>query len=189
MRTPTRRFDLAEEGDLLLPTDASELRLVQVPIRTYGTPHVFARDERAFRTCRHRSAELGNIDCVLVTGDIAADEQPAAMFSWEMLGQDIPSLWLPGNHDDIRSHLEPLELHLRRRLRTPNWDVVMLETQVQGEVGGALKASELAALAAAIDDAVAENKYLLVATHHPLRSMGSGSTSNRCATRTRPSIC
>ena len=49
----------------------------------------------------------------------------------------------------------------------------MLETQVQGEVGGALNAPELAALAAAIDEAVAENKYLLVATHHPLRSMGS----------------
>ena len=42
-----------------------------------------------------------------------------------------------------------------------------------GCVGGALNASELAALAVAIDEAAAENKYLLVATHHPLRSMNS----------------
>ena len=166
------------KGDLLFPTDASELRLVQVTdTHLTGTSDGellgmnTARSARAVIDAAKRS---GNIDCFLVTGDIAADEQPTAYVQLdEMLGQDTPSLWLPGNHDDIRSHLEPLEPHLRRRLRTPNWDVVMLETQVQGEVGGALNASELAALEVAIDEAVAENKYLLVATHHPLRSMGS----------------
>ena len=166
------------QGDLLLLTDASELRLVQVTdTHLNGTPDGellgmnTARSARAVIDAAKRS---GNIDCFLVTGDIAADEQPTAYVQLEeMLGQDTPSLWLPGNHDDIRSHLEQLEPHLRRRLRTPKWDVVMLETQVQGEVGGALNASELAALEVAIDEAVAENKYLLVATHHPLRSMGS----------------
>ncbi|EHQ58579.1 putative phosphohydrolase [gamma proteobacterium HIMB55] len=166
------------KGDLLLPTDASELRLVQVTdTHLTGTPDgelLGMNTARSARAVIDAAKSSGNIDGFLVTGDIAADEQPTAYVQLEeMLGQDTPSLWLPGNHDDIRSHLEPLELHLRRRLRTPNWDVVMLETQVQGEVGGALKASELAALAAAIDQAVAENKYLLVATHHPLRTMGS----------------
>ena len=165
-------------GDLCLQTEASELRLVQVTdTHLNGTPDGellgmnTARSARAVIDAAKRS---GNIDCFLVTGDIAADEQPTAYTQLaEMLGQETPSLWLPGNHDDIRSHLERLEPHLRRRLRTPNWDVVMLETQVQGEVGGALNASELAALEVAIDEAVAANKYLLVATHHPLRSMGS----------------
>lgn len=166
------------KGDLLLPIDASELRLVQVTdTHLTGTSDGellgmnTARSARAVIDAAKRS---GNIDCFLVTGDIAADEQPTAYAQLgEMLCQDTPSLWLPGNHDDIRSNLKPLEPHLRRRLRTPNWDVVMLETQVQGEVGGALNASELAALEVAIDEAVAENKYLLVATHHPLRTMGS----------------
>ena len=166
------------QGDLLLQTDANELRLVQVTdTHLTGTPDgelLGMNTARSARAVIDAAKSSGNIDGFLVTGDIAADEQPRAYVQLEeMLGQDIPSLWLPGNHDDIRSHLEPLEPHLRRRLRTPNWDVVMLETQVQGEVGGALKGSELAALAAAIDQAVAENKYLLVATHHPLRTMGS----------------
>ena len=166
------------QGDLLFPTETSELRLVQVTdTHLNGTPDGellgmnTARSARAVIDAAKRS---GNIDGFLVTGDIAADEQPAAYAQLEeMLGQDTPSLWLPGNHDDIRSNLESLEPHLRRRLRTSNWDVVMLETQVQGEVGGALNTAELAALAAAIDEAVVENKYLLVATHHPLRSMAS----------------
>ena len=166
------------QGDLLLPTDASELRLVQVTdTHLTGTSDgelLGMNTARSARAVIDAAKCSGNVDCFLVTGDIAADEQPTAYVQLEeMLGQDTPSLWLPGNHDDIRSHLEPLEPHLRRRLRTPNWDVVMLETQVQGEVGGALNASELAALEVAIDEAVAENKYLLVATHHPLRSMGS----------------
>ena len=166
------------KGDLLLPTDASELRLVQVTdTHLTGTPDgelLGMNTARSARAVIDAAKSSGNIDGFLVTGDIAADEQPTAYVQLEeMLGQDIPSLWLPGNHDDIRSHLDPQEPHLRRRLRTPNWDVVMLETQVQGEVGGALNASELAALEVAIDEAVAENKYLLVATHHPLRSMGS----------------
>lgn len=166
------------QGDFLLPTDASELRLVQVTdTHLTGTPDgelLGMNTARSARAVIDTAKRSGNIDCFLVTGDIAADEQPTAYAQLEeMLGQDTLSLWLPGNHDDIRSNLEPLEPHLKRRLRTPNWDVVMLETQVQGEVGGALNASELAALAVAIDEAAAENKYLLVATHHPLRSMNS----------------
>ena len=165
-------------GDLLLPKDASELRLVQVTdTHLTGTP---GGELLGMNTARSAHAVInaakgsGDIDCFLITGDIAADEQPKAYKQLEeMLGHDTPSLWLPGNHDDIRTNLKPLEPHLRRRLRTPSWDVVMLQTQVEGEVGGALSASEIEALDAAISEAVAENKHLLVATHHPLRSMDS----------------
>ena len=45
----------------------------------------------------------------------------------------------------------------------------MLETQVEGEVGGSLNETELDALSLAIDEAATENKSLLIATHHPLR--------------------
>lgn len=165
-------------GDLLLPKDARELRLVQVTdTHLTGTP---GGELLGMNTARSAHAVInaakgsGDIDCFLITGDIAADEQPKAYKQLEeMLGHDTPSLWLPGNHDDIRTNLKPLEPHLRRRLRTPSWDVVMLQTQVEGEVGGALSASEIEALDAAISEAVAENKHLLVATHHPLRSMDS----------------
>ena len=165
-------------GDLLLPKDASELRLVQVTdthlTGTTGGELLGMNTARSAHAVINAAKGSGDIDCFLITGDIAADEQPKAYKQLEeMLGHDTPSLWLPGNHDDIRTNLKPLEPHLRRRLRTPSWDVVMLQTQVEGEVGGALSASEIEALDAAISEAVAENKHLLVATHHPLRSMDS----------------
>lgn len=165
-------------GDLLLQRDASELRLVQVTdTHLTGTANgelLGMNTARSARAVIDAAKNSGAIDCFLVTGDIAANEQPTAYGQLEeMLGSDTPSLWLPGNHDDIRSNSGPFEPHLRRRLRAPCWDVVMLETQVQGEVGGALNAFEIGALAEAIDDAIAEDKYLLVATHHPLRSMAS----------------
>ena len=165
-------------GDLLLQKDASELRLVQVTdthLTGAASGELLGMNTaRSARAVIDAAKNSGAIDCFLVTGDIAADEQPTAYGQLEeMLGSDTPSLWLPGNHDDIRSNSRPFEPHLRRRLRAPCWDVVMLETQVQGEVGGALSAFEIQALEEAIDDVIAEDKYLLVATHHPLRSMAS----------------
>ena len=166
------------KGDLLFYGGSSELSLVQVTdTHLTGTADgelLGMNTARSARAVIDAAKGSGAIDCFLVTGDIAADEQPAAYGQLEgMLGSDIPSLWLPGNHDDISSGFKSFESHLRRRLRAPSWDVLMLQTQVHGEVGGALDSFEMDALSVAIDAAVAENKYLLIATHHPLRSMSS----------------
>lgn len=165
-------------GDLELSSEASELRLVQVTdTHLTGTADgalLGMNTEQSARSVIDAAKRSGVIDCFLITGDIAADEHPAAYSQLEsLLGTDTPSLWLPGNHDDIRASCESYETHLRRRLRTPSWDVLMLETQVQGEVGGFLSASEMDALASAVETAAKDNKYLLIATHHPLRSMSS----------------
>lgn len=165
-------------GDLDLPSDSSELRLVQVT-DTHLTGSADGallgmNTEQSARLVIDAAKDSGVIDCFLVTGDIAADEQPTAYTQLEaLLGTDTPSLWLPGNHDNIRASCESYASHLKRRLRTPRWDVLMLETQVQGEVGGFLSTSEMDALASAVDTAARDNKHLLIATHHPLRSMSS----------------
>jgi Icc protein len=113
-------------------------------------------------------------DCILLTGDIAADGQPEAYGQLQaLLGSTVPSLWLPGNHDNVTNHNDRYASHMKRRLRAKHWDVVMLETQVEGEVGGVLSTTELDALKSAVDDARSANKALLVSTHHPLRRLGS----------------
>lgn len=165
-------------GDSVLSGHSNELRLVQITdTHLTGTADgalLGMNTERSARAVIDAAKVSGPIDCFLITGDIAADEQPQAYTQLEgLLGTDTPSLWLPGNHDDIRTSCASFEPHLKRRLRTPFWDVLMLETQVEGEVGGSLNETELDALSAAIDDAATENKSLLIATHHPLRSMSS----------------
>ena len=161
-------------GDLAVADGADTLSLVQVT-DTHLTGAEEGRllgmnTERSARSVIGTALATERADCILVTGDIAADGQLEAYEQLEaLLGSSVPSLWLPGNHDDVSSHKDRYAQHMKRRLRAKHWDVVMLETQVEGEVGGALSAMELTALRSAVDDALRANKALLVATHHPLR--------------------
>jgi len=165
-------------GDVVVANGADTLSLVQVTdTHLTGTETGCLLGMNTARSAKgviDAALATESADCILVTGDIAADGQPEAYGQLEaLLGTLIPSLWLPGNHDDVSSYKERYALHMKRRLRAKHWDVVMLETQVEGEVGGVLSATELAALRSAVDDALLANKALLVATHHPLRRLES----------------
>ena len=165
-------------GDLVVADGADTLSLVQVTdTHLTGTETGCLLGMNTARSARgviDAALATESADCVLVTGDIAADGQPEAYGQLEaLLGTSVPSLWLPGNHDNVSSHKDRYAPHMKRRLRAKHWDVVMLETQVEGEVGGVLSATELTALRSAVDDARLANKALLVATHHPLRRLES----------------
>ena len=165
-------------GDLVVADGADTLSLVQVT-----DTHLTGIETGCLLGVNTARSARGVIDavlagesadCILVTGDIAADGQPDAYGQLEaLLGTSVPSLWLPGNHDDVSCHKDRYAPKMKRRLRAKHWDVVMLETQVEGEVGGVLSTTELAALRSAVDDARLANKALLVATHHPLRPLES----------------
>ena len=165
-------------GDLVVADGADTLSLVQVTdTHLTGTETGCLLGMNTARSARgviDAALAAESADCILVTGDIAADGQPEAYGQLEaLLGTSLPSLWLPGNHDDVSSDKDRYSPHMKRRLRAKHWDVVMLETQVEGEVGGVLSGTELAALRSAVDDARLANKALLVATHHPLRRLES----------------
>ena len=165
-------------GDLVVADGVDTLSLVQVTdTHLTGTEAGCLLGMNTARSARgviHAALAAESADCILVTGDIAADGQPEAYGQLEvLLGTSVPSLWLPGNHDDVSCHKDRYAPNMKRRLRAKYWDVVMLETQVEGEVGGVLSTTELAALRSAVDDARLANKALLVATHHPLRRLES----------------
>ena len=164
--------------DLVVADGADTLSLVQVTdTHLTGTETgclLGMNTARSARSVIDAALATESPDCILVTGDIAADGQPEAYGQLEaLLGSSVPSLWLPGNHDDVSSHKVRYAPHMKRRLRAKHWDVVMLETQVEGEVGGVLSTAELVALKSAVDDARRANKALLVAMHHPLRRLES----------------
>ena len=165
-------------GDLVVAGGADILFLVQVTdTHLTGTETGCLLGMNTARSARgviDAALATESADCILVTGDIAADGQPDAYGQLEaLLGTSVSSLWLPGNHDDLFSYKDRYAPHTKRHLRAKHWDVVMLETQVEGEVGGVLSTTELAALRSAVDDARLANKALLVATHHPLRRLES----------------
>lgn len=109
-------------------------------------------------------------DAVLITGDIAGDGAADAYSRLERALEPLatPSFWLPGNHDEVSALEGEFDRHFLRTVRFPRWDVVMLDTQVTGEVGGRLRDAEVMALTAALQRAQRESKHLLVAMHHPL---------------------
>ena len=165
-------------GDATLSDSPEHMTLVQVT-DTHLTGDsdgtlLGMNTERSARQVIDAALASQQPDCVLVTGDIAADGQAAA---YEQLNgffnHRVPTLWLPGNHDDVRAQKGAYRDHLKRRIVGRHWDVLMLETQVAGKVGGYFSSAELDALQRAVADAAAGDKSLLIATHHPLRALQS----------------
>jgi len=112
-------------------------------------------------------------DAILVTGDISGDASANAYgrLADKLADFEAPSFWLPGNHDGCgEANID--QVFFTRFLLSPHWLVVMLNSQVDNEVGGHLAAIELDALARAVDIANGTARHLLVALHHPLWPLG-----------------
>lgn len=119
-------------------------------------------------------AQLPDAAAVLVTGDIVQDDASGyARLKTLLGGLQIPVLCLPGNHDEpeaLRRELSSAPFSVCEARSFGAWQIVMLDSQVPGEVGGRLSAGELARL-----DKVLHNspQHALVCLHHHPVSMGS----------------
>ncbi len=123
----------------------------------------------------HARGEDWPPDALLVTGDIVNDD-PAGYAQFQQLFATLglPVLCVPGNHDDPGA--------MRRALAKPpfvtgghvdigRWRLVLLDSVVAGQAGGALSPGSLAALAAALEQA--GDRHVLVCLHHHPVPMGS----------------
>jgi Icc protein len=114
--------------------------------------------------------ERERVDLVLGTGDLA---DGGAREAYERLLGYFTQVtehhyWLSGNHDDraaMESVLDRPE-RLSRELRVGGWQILMLDSQVPGEVGGELGPDEIAALERALAAAEQASLHTLVCLHH-----------------------
>lgn len=114
--------------------------------------------------------ERADIDLLLGTGDLA---DGGAGSAYERLQQYFDQLtgdnyWLPGNHDS-RPRMEAAassNMRMCKEIRTGSWQLLLLDSQVQGEVGGGLGAVELTLLECALQSAQQHGLYTLVCLHH-----------------------
>ncbi|MDX1490893.1 MAG: 3',5'-cyclic-AMP phosphodiesterase [Pseudohongiellaceae bacterium] len=113
-----------------------------------------------------------SFDLVLASGDISQD---ASQESYLRFGQAMdelgaPFVWIPGNHDRRHAMAEvpgyseastPL-------LRSGNWQIVMLDSSVIGEVHGMLHDKDLQHLRASLEQAEQDPsiEHSLVCLHH-----------------------
>jgi Icc protein len=118
--------------------------------------------------------DLVNIECpepdlLLGTGDLAdsgaGDAYRRLMGYFDQITPE--HYWLPGNHD-LRDVM--IDVAGPRRLpgeiRIGNWQIVMLDSQLPGEVGGHLGSAELQRLEQALSDADDAGLYSLICLHH-----------------------
>jgi Icc protein len=119
----------------------------------------------------HVLEERPVIDGLLCTGDLSdRGSRDAYLRLIDYLQAfSAESFWLPGNHDDrqqMEAALAGIGGSLPGELRAGCWQILMLDSQIPGEVGGCLGEQEQQRLLTALQTAREENLFTLVCLHH-----------------------
>lgn len=109
-------------------------------------------------------------DVLLVTGDIAQDETSAAyQHASEVFATlGCPWFWIPGNHDQPELMEEWQPFH--EELDLESWRVLLLNSRLSGQPGGALGQEQLQRLVWQLE---ADERPTVIALHHPPLAIGS----------------
>lgn len=111
-------------------------------------------------------------DWIVATGDIAQDASVEAYQRFADTIKQVPApfCWIPGNHDkrEVMTSTPAFKAAFVERVQLGNWQIIMLDTSVPGEVHGLLSDHELAHLEASLasvgnDPAI---EHSLVCLHH-----------------------
>ena len=112
--------------------------------------------------------ENKRFDFFLVSGDLSQD---GSQRSYQRLEDALspfqtPSFWLPGNHDSLANMKKVAENteHLDAVVRAPHWQLVLLNSQVEGSVHGRLADDQFELLEAAL--AERPDLHTLISLHH-----------------------
>lgn len=121
--------------------------------------------------------ERGHIDLLLGTGDLSDQGANAAYHRLkEYFGQLTQhSFWLPGNHD-AREELTAVcegTRHFANEVLVSGWQIILLDSQIPGEVGGELGAHQLTLLEQCLVRAAAAGLHTLICMHHQPVAVGS----------------
>jgi Icc protein len=121
--------------------------------------------------------ERDQIDLLLATGDLSDQGANAAYRRLKnYFGQLTQhSFWLPGNHD-AREELAAVcegTHHFSNEILIAGWQIVMLDSQIPGEVGGELGAGQLALLKQCLARAQDNGLHTLICMHHQPVTVGS----------------
>ncbi|WP_430460587.1 3',5'-cyclic-AMP phosphodiesterase [Thalassolituus sp. LLYu03] len=119
--------------------------------------------------------ERTQIDAILVTGDLSQDGTETAYQHLHdaLIPFQCPVFWFEGNHDQP----EPMQAvasgteHLNRIIRTQHWQLILLNSQVEGAVYGRLKKDQLDLMEKALKER--PDLHTLISFHHHPISMGS----------------
>lgn len=164
-----------------LPEGKTPLRLLQITdthlFGDYESDLLGVATRRSFESVIEQILdEKEEFDMVVITGDISQDHSINSYiaFAEQLERLKRPCFWLPGNHDDplvMASGLSQVKLASVGQILLPNWQLLLLDSQVVGKVYGELSERQLDW----IDTAISEHpdRQALVLLHHNPVPMGS----------------
>lgn len=117
------------------------------------------------------------LDLILATGDLSdhGAENAYTRLAGYLDQFAVPHCWLPGNHDD-RDAMERAftgDSRLYSEVSIGCWHIVMLDSQIPGEVGGRLGREQIALLEQALRRAREKDAHVLICLHHQPVPVGS----------------
>jgi Icc protein len=170
-------------GEILeLTVDSDPVRIVQITDTHLnhtpgGTLLGLDTDFSVQEVIKLVRAERQQIDLILATGDISDHGSEDAYYRAREYLDGLCSevAWLAGNHDVLANMQTVLGSggELVRVVYVGNWQIVMLNSQIPGEVGGELGADELDWLEQCLQQSGQRNLHSLVCLHHQPLPMGS----------------
>lgn len=119
-------------------------------------------------------SQHATIDLVLATGDIANDPSISAyqrFYSTVSETLASPIAWIPGNHDKPALMSQIIDAEGCRLLEMGKWVIILMDSQVSGEVYGNLNAASLAHLETLLKENT--DKHVLISFHHQPVPIGS----------------
>ncbi|MCK7544758.1 3',5'-cyclic-AMP phosphodiesterase [Marinobacter bryozoorum] len=157
--------------------DAAKARVLQIT-----DPHLMADDSATLLGVRTRDSLNAVVqaagalrpapDLLLATGDLAQDASEAA---YHEFGRQVgvfgcPQSWVAGNHDnsEVLNRVAARYQATGRHFLLAGWQVILLDSSVQGQVYGRLGQGELRFLADALA-AFPDRPALISLHHHPVR--------------------
>ncbi len=120
--------------------------------------------------------EREQTDLILGTGDLSDNGANAAYGRLQGYFNQLcgNSFWLPGNHDSRQEMLAVIGegSQLSNEIRVAGWQIVMLDSQIPGEVGGGLGAEQLVLLQDCLERAGEAGLHTLICLHHQPVAIG-----------------
>lgn len=114
-------------------------------------------------------------DLLLATGDLANHESASAYLRLQskLNALDIPSAWLPGNHDSYELMVDTVGIQQAPKMVVlGRWHFLLLDSAVPGSVGGCLGDRQIQLLKEQLQS-IPEDAHIVVSLHHQPVSVGS----------------
>lgn len=148
------------------------LRLVQITdTHLFGEPNKLLMGIDTYHSLQSVVAQVRlrpAIDLMLLSGDLSQDD---SLNSYLRLQQSLaefncPQYWYKGNHDNQAAMEQVAAEHgyLESIIRTPHWQIILLDSQVEGSVFGYLAEDQLQLLEQALNEH--PNLHTLISFHH-----------------------